>query len=265
MVSESVHEALKEMSMSRTAQRQSLGFTAMFVTLACALLLGGPAADARAEAIVPVEGPWFATTTAGQPVSFEVEGGNVIDAHFGYDWADCGTYEIRARNTDPIDASGHWSYLGEVPTASIEGTFVAPDRLEGAVLTGERQTPNCLAYREAFVAVPGEGPPRAFAVQNADTFNLSMRPGRIIVTPRSLAFYRLRWHGFGGPVAEASGKASIRRGKTYWRPRVTLRFSSLIKDGPGTRIYSTMRWTFDGSLPPGFERHGSREFPVEDR
>jgi hypothetical protein len=251
--------------MSHSAQRQGRASTAMIAALICTTLLAGHVSGARAEAIVPVEGPWFATTMAGQPVSFEVVGGNVIDAHFGYDWGDCGTYEIRTPNTDPIDAAGHWSYLGQVPTASIEGTFVAPDRLEGAVLTGERHTPNCLAYRESFVAVPGEGPPQAFAVENAKTFFLTKRPGRIIVTPGSLAFYQLRWHGFGGPVTEASGKASIRRGKTYWRPRVTVRLSSLIKDGPGTRIYSIMRWAFDGALPPGLERRGSREFPVEPR
>lgn len=45
------------------------------VALTCALVLGCGATAAQADGIVPVEGPWHATTSAGLPVGFEVSGG----------------------------------------------------------------------------------------------------------------------------------------------------------------------------------------------
>jgi hypothetical protein len=226
----------------------------------CVLILAGNVAAARAEGFAPVEGPWVGTTSHGQPVSFEVTGGNVVDAHFRFDWGECGTHEDRYPNTDPIDAGGHWSYLDPSASATIEGTFVAPDRLEGAVVTAERHTPSCFASRDTFVAAPGEAPPQAFAVQNANTLHIAKRPSRIILRPDTLTFSSLRWQSFGGRVAYARGTAFIRRGKTAWRPRATVRLSSLIKDGPGTRIYSTMRWVLHGAIPHGFARRGLQDF-----
>src|SRR3954447_26667543 len=96
------------------------------------LALVWSAAGARAEGIVPVEGGWVATTSARLPVSFEVQGANVLNAHFGFSWGFCGSYESRLPNTDPIDANGHWSFL-DTRGQTIEATFVAPDRAEGTV------------------------------------------------------------------------------------------------------------------------------------
>jgi hypothetical protein len=50
--------------------------------LPAALAWSAPAA--RAAGIVPVEGGWVATTSARLPVSFEVQGTNVLNAHFGF-------------------------------------------------------------------------------------------------------------------------------------------------------------------------------------
>ena len=68
----------------RTGVSAALGAAILF-------LLGVTAV--RAEGIVPVEGGWVARTSVDQPVSFEVKEGNVLDAHFGFKWGFCGTYE----------------------------------------------------------------------------------------------------------------------------------------------------------------------------
>lgn len=124
----------------------------------CLLVLACGASVVRGEGIVPVEGGWVATTSAGLPVSFEVKEGNVLNAHFRFNWGFCGTYESHLPNTDPIDADGHWSFL-DSRGQTIEGTFVAPDRVEGTVDAAERELPGCPHTRATFVAAPGEIPP----------------------------------------------------------------------------------------------------------
>jgi hypothetical protein len=227
------------------------------------LVLACGVSGARAEGIVPVEGGWVATTSVGLPVSFQVKEGNVLNAHFGFNWGFCGSYESHLPNIDPIDANGHWSF--EDPRGqTIEATFVAPDRAEGTVVAVERELPGCPHTSATFVAAPGEVPPyvkpQVFAVQNANTGHISRRPSEIVLGKHgSLSFHGLKWKSFGGPKAYAVGKAEIRRGKREWNPRASVRLSFLIADGPGKRIYSVVRYVLRGSVPDGFARRGFRE------
>jgi hypothetical protein len=222
------------------------------------LLCGVPVV--KAEGVVPVEGGWVATTSAGLPVSFEVKEGNVLNAHFRFNWGFCGTYESHLPNTDPIDANGHWSFV-DSRGQTIEGTFVAPDRVEGTVVAVERELPGCPRTQATFVAAPGEVPPyvkpQVFAVQNANTGHISRRPSEIVLGKNgSFSFHGLKWRSFGGRRAYAIGKAEIRRGKQRWNPRASLRLSSLVEDGPDRRIYSIVRYVLHGPVPRGFDRRG---------
>jgi hypothetical protein len=239
---------------------------AVFAAAALVALLSfaTSAPGAKAEAIVPVQGPWSATTSVGLPVRFEVKEGNVIDAHFGFNWGFCGSYESHLPNTDPIDAGGHWSFL-DTRGQTIEGTFVAPDRVEGSVDAVERELPGCPHTHATFVAAPGEVPPpvppQVYVVADAITGHQSRRP-EFVSLAKGLAFYFeiVSWHGLGDPVARADARAVIRRGRREWNPRASIRLSSLIADGPGKLVYSRLHYTLHGAVPKGFARRGSRTF-----
>ena len=244
-----------------------MGFTRRWqakvcAAMSCLLVLACSASVVKAESVVLVEGGWVGTTSAGLPVSFEVKEGNVLNAHFRFNWGFCGTYESRLPNTNPIDANGHWSFL-DSRGQTIEGTFVAPDRVEGTVVAVERQLPGCPHTEATFVAAPGEVPsyvkPQVLAVQNANTGHISRRPSEIVLGKHgSLSFHGLRWQSFGARKAYATGKAQIRRGKQEWNPRASVRLSFLIEDGPDRRIYSVVRYVLHGSVPRGFGHHGFR-------
>jgi hypothetical protein len=111
----------------------------------CVMALACGAGSANAAAVVPVEGPWSGTTSVGLPVDFRVEGGNVVDASFGFHWGECGDFTSHVPNTDPIDPEGHWSFAAP-EGQTIEGSFVAPDRVEGRVLT---RRPDLAGLRQA--------------------------------------------------------------------------------------------------------------------
>jgi hypothetical protein len=232
--------------------------------LGALLILAAPVTGARAEAVSPVQGPWSGTTSVGLPVTFQVKEGDVVDAHFGFNWGFCGHYESHLPNTDPIDAEGHWSFE-DSRGQTITGAFVAPDRVEGTVVAVERMLPGCPATHATFLAIPGAAPPpvapQVFAVQNAITGHQSRSP-REITLRRGLAFYLwgLNWQDYGQNVAHATGRASIRHFKREWNPRASVRLSSLIPDGPGKRLYSQLHYSLSGPLPAHFPRQGSFRF-----
>jgi hypothetical protein len=218
------------------------------------------APSAQAEAIVPVEGGWVATTSAGLPVSFEVQRANVLNAHFGFNWGFCGSYESHLPNTDPIDTNGHWSFL-DTRGQTIEATFVAPDRAEGTVVAVERELPGCPSTHATFVAAPGTVPPyvkpQVYAVQNTNTGHIARRPTEIVLGKHgSFSFFALKWQSYGGRKAYAKGRAEIRRGHQKWTPRASVRLSSLIADGPGKQVYSIVHYVLHGPTPPGFDHRG---------
>jgi hypothetical protein len=238
---------------------------ARIAALTCALVLGCGVATATAD-VVPVAGPWHATTSAGLPISFEVSGNQLVNVRFRFRWGFCGSFESATGGSVPIEPSGHWKNAdSRGPFA--EGTFVAADRAEGTVTAPSRMLPGCPETKATFVAEPGEAPfEQAEAVVRAD-----VRTRSFVHAPKnmglkrdgSLQLYDLRWSGFGEPTAHASGRAYLRRGcsgcrdKEVRRPRVTLLLNELTQQGD-YRVYLHIRYEFHGPIPRGFARHGSR-------
>jgi hypothetical protein len=248
--------------MSFTRNLRNKMSVAVCAAVSCLLALACSASAVKAEGIVPTEGGWVATTSAGLPLNFEVKEGNVLNAHFRFNWGFCGNFESRLANTNPIDANGHWSFQ-DPRGQTIEATFVAPDRAEGTVVAVERQLPGCPATQATFVAAPGEIPPevepQVFAVQNKNTGHLSKRPHDIVLRKDgSFSFHGLQWQTFGARIARATGRAEIHRYDKVWTPRASLRLSSLVEAGPGKRIYSVMHYFLRGPLPRGMLHHNFR-------
>jgi hypothetical protein len=228
--------------------------------LASGLLLATSAGGARADSVAPIEGAWSGVTSLGLPVSFKVEGTNVLDAHFQFNWGFCGVFESALSNTDPIDVEGGWSFI-DSRGSSIEGAFVAPDRVEGTVKAVSRELPGCPATHASFLAIPGETPPPAplqyYAVIDTESGRQSRAPqeiwlGRFV----SFGLFALKWQDFGGDVAHATGYAQIRRRKRRWAPHATVTLSHPIPDGPGKRLYSLLRFSLKGPEPAHYPRRG---------
>lgn len=228
---------------------------------ALAALLGG-ATGAGAEAVVPVEGPWHATTSAGLPVGFEVSAGQVVDPRWRFSWGFCGSFENAALAKVPIEADGHWKY-SDPRGPWIEGTFVAPNRLEGTVTAPGRSLPGCPETHATFVAEPGEASfERAEAVVRANvvTRRLVNEPaGMVLRRDGSLQFHRLEWQGFGESVARGVGRAFLREGcrrcrhELVRRPKVVVYLNELTQQGD-YRVYLHYHYRFVGPIPPGFRR-----------
>lgn len=232
----------------------------------CALALGCGVTVARAEDVVPVEGSWHATTSAGLPVGFEVSGGRVVNPRFRFDWGFCGSFETAARDSVSIEPDGHWKYV-DPRGPSIEGAFVASDRVEGAVTAPSRLTPGCPETHAGFVATPGEATfERAEAVveDNVRTQRLSQRPRRMLLArDGSFKLYALRWWDFGKSTARAGGRAYLRRGcrrcpgREARRPRVSVLLDNLTQQGD-YRVYLRIRYVLHGPVPRGFAHRGGR-------
>jgi hypothetical protein len=234
--------------------------------LSCALAFACATPTAGAEDVVPVEGKWHATTSAGLPIVFEVSGGQLLNARFRFRWGFCGSFESATKAGVPIEPDGHWKYAdSRGPFA--EGTFVAPDRAEGTVVAPSRELPGCPETKATFTATPGEAPfERAEAVvqDNVRTRHLSASP-RTMVLARDGHFrlYSLRWEDFGESIARATGRAFIRRGcrgcrhREVTRPRVSVYLNNLTQQGE-YRVYLHLRYTIQGPRPRGLARHGSR-------
>ncbi|MGD9734195.1 MAG: hypothetical protein AB7V58_01100 [Solirubrobacterales bacterium] len=241
------------------------------VALSCALAtltLGGGLASAEAD-VVPIEGPWHATSSAGLPVAFEVTGGQVVNPRFRFRWGFCGSFEQGPTGSAAIEQpSAHWKYVG-TNGPYVEATFTAPDRAEGSVIAPDRMLPSCPETKATFVAEPGAAPfPLAPAVvaNNVRTRKLVTEPrGMVMLRDGSFRFYDLDWEGFGESTATATGRAFLRRGchrcrhRVVRRPRVTLRLSELTQQGDA-RVYLIASWTFHGPVPPGFRKRGERFF-----
>jgi hypothetical protein len=253
--------------MGREATKSTLDSLRRLVAFAaatCASVAIGVPAGAGAEAPVPVEGPWSGVTSIGLPVDFRVEGGNVVDAHFGFHWGYCGNFNSHDQNTDPIDPEGHWSF--DAPEGqAIEGTFVAPDRAEGTVTAVSRMTPGCPGTSATFVAVPGEVPPptplQYFATRNSLT-GTQLRLPEMIYLGRFISFFlfHMQWSDWGKSVAFGTGHASIRVFKREWEPTVRVKLCKPIYDGPSRKLYSLLRFSLQGPLPAGYPRTGWFKF-----
>jgi hypothetical protein len=234
--------------------------------LTCALVLTCAVASARADTVVPVEGPWHATTSAGLPVSFEVIGGQVVNPVWRFRWGFCGSFTNDVPATVPVDAAGHWKFT-DLRGPWIEGTFVAPDRVEGSLTAPDRQTPGCPETHATFLAEPGAAPPEpppVFVIASVLTRRFNVEPPWMQLTRSgSLQLYDLEWRNFGEPVARAEGRAFLRHGcsgcrdREVTRPRVSVKLNQLSPNGSAL-TYHHISYTFHGPRPRGFPRHGSR-------
>jgi len=130
--------------------------------LIAAFVLTVGVASAQAEGVVPVEGSWGGESSDGLPVHFGVAGGHVVNTRFKFEWGFCGTFESHAPFADvEVDSAGHWVF--EDPRGqTIEGTFVAPDRVEGKIVTLGRMLPSCPQTEATFTAAPVPPNPESF-------------------------------------------------------------------------------------------------------
>ena len=123
--------------------------------------------SAEGDGVVPVEGAWKCETSAGLSVYFGVTGGRVVNTRFQFRWGFCGVFESHDKSANlEIDPGGHWVF--EDPRGQIfEGTFVAPDRVEGKVISVERQLPGCPRTEATFTAMPVPPNPESMAAARA--------------------------------------------------------------------------------------------------
>jgi hypothetical protein len=221
------------------------------------------AASANADGVVAVEGPWHATTSAGLPVRFSVEGGQVVGYRFRFNWGFCGTYTSEGGPAAPIESDGHWKYV-EGPETFIEATFVAPDRAEGVVGAPSRMTPGCPQTRATFVAEPGAVPfaePKAEVLADVRGRHYEHMPSEMVLkSDGSFRFTGLHWRDWGEPVAHARGRAYIRRSGVVRQPRATVTLSELQETGEG-KVYYELHYVLRGRLQAG--RHHRGEFWLE--
>lgn len=133
--------------------------------IAVVLALGMSAGSAHGAA--PLEGSWKGETSAGLPVSFGVAGGKVVNIRLKFKWGFCGTFELHSPSAAvEVDQSGHW--LFEDPRGqTLEGTFAAPDRVEGTLISVERMLPSCPRSEATFAAAPVPPKPESMAAARA--------------------------------------------------------------------------------------------------
>jgi hypothetical protein len=239
---------------------KAAGFTAAL----CLLVAVGAAASAGAEGVVPVEGPWHATTSDRLPVSFEVEAGQVVDPRFRFNWGYCEIQSFPSGPPATIEPSGHWK--SEEGGVYIEATFVAPDRAEGVVVAPSRMTPSCGKTTATFIAKPGASPfPKAESVVPVGVGGRSpwVHAPRKMSLRRdgSIRFYDLHWHRFGGSTTHATGRAYLRSGSVVRRPKVTVQLSYPLEEGKFD-VYETLSYVIRGRVPAGFRRRGEHIYVI---
>jgi hypothetical protein len=126
----------------------------ILTALVTAFALAGSVGPARAEGIEPVEGGWKGKTSQGLPVYFGVREGRVINTRYHFHWGFCGTYGSHAKRANlEIGSTGSW-IIQDSRGSSLEGTFTAPDTVEGRVSVVERELPGCPQVEAPFVAHP---------------------------------------------------------------------------------------------------------------
>jgi hypothetical protein len=78
----------------------------------------------------------------------------VVNTRFKFEWGFCGTFESHSSSASlEVDPDGHWVF--EDPRGqTLAGTFAAPDRVEGTLVSVERQTPSCPRTEATFTAAP---------------------------------------------------------------------------------------------------------------
>jgi len=155
---------------------------AVSVVVVVLLIAAGAAAGAHAEGVAPLEGSWKGETSASLPVYFGVVAGRVVNTRFSFRWGFCGTYQSHDPSADlEVDPNGHWEY-DDPRGQTLEGTFVAPDRVEGKVISVERELPGCPRTEATFTATPIPPNPENIAAARAGIealpFEIHLRAAR---------------------------------------------------------------------------------------
>ncbi|HEX6666891.1 MAG TPA: hypothetical protein VF081_09905 [Solirubrobacterales bacterium] len=244
-----------------------------FVVSLCALCLLGVATAAQAGTATPTEGTWSATTSAGLPITFEVNAGQIVNARFKFRWGFCGVFEGGAKNSVPIEPTGHWKFP-DLRGPWIEGDFLEPDSAQGQVVAPSRMLPGCPETKANFIATPGpdllpEKPPevrptKVRAARSIANDQLATRPHKITLSADgSFYLYKIHWKSFGSDEARAVGRAYLRNGcstcpnKEVERPPVGIRLVHLVDQG-NFRIYEHLSYVLQGTVPKSFEHRGAQ-------
>jgi hypothetical protein len=132
-----------------------------------ALVLMTSTAGAKAEGVVPVEGSWAGESSAALPIHFGVEGGRVVNPRVKFKWGFCGVFELQGPSTGvDVDPTGNWGFE-DSRGQTVAATFVAPDRVEGTIVSVERMTPSCPRVESTFSATPVPPNPESFGAAQA--------------------------------------------------------------------------------------------------
>lgn len=119
-----------------------------------AFVLASGIGFAQAEGIEPVEGGWKGKTSQGLPVYFGVREGRVVNTRYHFKWGWCGTFGNHYKGANlEIDPAGHW-IIPDPRGTTLEGSFVAPNLVEGTVTAEGRELPGCPEVVAPFVAYP---------------------------------------------------------------------------------------------------------------
>lgn len=119
------------------------------------LTASGLAAAAEVE---PIEGGWKGKSEQNYPIYFGVSGGKVFNVRLSYSEFICGKTSVHKRAVRlAIDEAGHFAGTVLPKSVELEGSFVAPNRIEGTIIVLEnRWEPHCEDRQE----VPFSAHPR---------------------------------------------------------------------------------------------------------
>jgi len=126
----------------------------------CALALPGGASLASAEVSEPQAGAWKGKTKQGYPVYFRVGSDRTVsNFRFTYREPICGVQSPHITDVSlGIDEAGHFGGTIQTYYLEFEGTFTAPDRVQGNIISLEHTgLPGCLRTVVAFSASPSSG------------------------------------------------------------------------------------------------------------
>jgi hypothetical protein len=132
-------------------------WSAVFALVLCALVCSlGVGAAAGTQ---PVEGAWKGKTKQGFFVYFAVREGAVANVRLTYREPICGEQSLHRRKAQlPIDESGSFAGPLVPERVDFEGTFVAPGKVTGRIVSHETTgLPGCLRKVVSFSAHPLTG------------------------------------------------------------------------------------------------------------
>jgi len=126
------------------------------VTILCALVLTVGLGLASAAGTEPVEGGWKGKTKQGYFVYFGVSEGAVVNVRLTFREVICGKQTVHLPESRlEIDEAGHFGGALVPNRLEFEGTFVAPDRVKGKIISLETTgLPGCTRKVVGFNAHP---------------------------------------------------------------------------------------------------------------